>query len=168
MSLCHHRDPSLCHKRILRIGFEWEKPSVPFWGPKKRVWKTYGGGSGGTESQGRARERPFTTISIMTNFDTEPPPQEKKEKKLKSNPQIPPQKKTKSLPMVKGHSSNIQRLARGLHCLAWKTSQNAASCWIKKPETSLTWVWVKVKPLRKPQVLVHVSIYQGFILGTYF
>ena len=31
------------------------------------------------------------------------------------------------------------------------------------------WVWVKIKPPGiGPQVLVRVSIYQGFILGTYF
>ena len=27
------------------------------------------------------------------------------------------------------------------------------------------WAWVKITPLEKPQVLVHVSIYQGFIFG---
>ena len=33
----------------------------------------------------------------------------------------------------------------------------------------MVWVWVKIKaPGIGPQVLVHVSIYQSSILGTYF
>ena len=47
--------------------------------------------------------------------------------------------------------------------------------WIPKQTTSWmvrvipTWVWVKLKPPGiGPQVSVLGSIYQGFILGTYF
>ena len=31
----------------------------------------------------------------------------------------------------------------------------------------MTWVWIKIKPPEKPQVVVEVSVYQGSILGTF-
>ena len=52
---------------------------------------------------------------------------------------------------------NRNRQNSDCHCLSFLTSL-----------THFIWVWVKLKPPAKPQVLVHVSIYQDSVLGTYW